>query len=73
VKTRTADQIRERYVNYLDPNTQHRNWTGEEDEKLILLISNCKNIHWKSLANSFPRITDVSLKTDLSHWILRKN
>jgi hypothetical protein len=44
MKTRTAAQIRERYVNYLDPNTHHQKWTDDEDNKLILLISENTNI-----------------------------
>jgi hypothetical protein len=62
MKTRTAKQIRERYVNYLDPNTHHQKWTDEEDEKLILLISKSTNICWKNLTSHFPGRTDVCLK-----------
>jgi hypothetical protein len=62
MKTRTARQIRERYLNYLDPNLKTEKWTFEEDQKLISILSKCHNISWKSIQMNFPGRTDVSIK-----------
>jgi hypothetical protein len=62
MKTRTARQIRERYLNYLDPNIKQGNWTEEEDQKLIFFISQNDKISWKHISTHFPGQTDVSIK-----------
>jgi hypothetical protein len=72
MKTKTAAQIRERYVNYLDPNTHHQKWTDDEDNKLILLISESTNIRWGNLVNYFPGRTDVCLKNRFATMNFKK-
>jgi hypothetical protein len=44
MKTRNGRQIRERYVNYLESNIIHGNWTAEEDDKLLTLCSQRETI-----------------------------
>jgi heterodisulfide reductase subunit C len=38
MENRNSKQIRERYVNYLNPTLHKRKWTVEEDEKLKQLV-----------------------------------
>lgn len=62
---RSAAQVRERYVNYLDPNITHRPWTDEEE---LLLIKCVKEIgsKWTQIASYFEKRTDVNVR---NHWI----
>jgi hypothetical protein len=71
MKTRTARQIRERYLNYLDPNIKQGNWTEEEDQKLFSFISQKEKNSWKNISRHFPGRTDVSIKnraSTLNSW-----
>jgi hypothetical protein len=65
MKTRTHRQIRERYVNYLNPQLQSAKWSSEEEEKLISILSSGNFISWKSLEKDFPGRTDVSIKNKI--------
>jgi myb proto-oncogene protein len=62
MKTRTHRQIRERYVNYLNPQLQSAKWSLDEEKKIIHILSTRNNISWKSLEKDFPGRTDVSIK-----------
>jgi hypothetical protein len=72
MKTRSARQIRERYLNYLDPKRIHGNWTKEEDQKLLSLLSSESKISWKRVEKDFPGRTDVSIK-NRSKGLLKLN
>jgi len=37
--TKTGKQIRERFINKLDPKIKREEWTDEEDRKIIMLYS----------------------------------
>jgi hypothetical protein len=71
MKKRAARQIRERYLNYLDPNIKQGNWTEEEDQKLISFISQKEKNYWKNISRYFSGRTDVSIKnraSTLNSW-----
>jgi len=79
LKNRTSRQIRERWVNYLDPNVSHGEWTKEEDE-LILELFNQNGTKWSVISKSFLNRTDVMiknrfqlLKRHLNKGFLKKN
>jgi hypothetical protein len=62
MKTRTSRQIRERYLNYLDPNIQKKDWSDEEEDQLVYFLLMNPVISWKALSKHFPGRTDVYLK-----------
>jgi hypothetical protein len=35
---RTGKQIRDRYINALDPNINHKEWTNEEDQIVLIIF-----------------------------------
>ena len=61
MKDRTARQIRERYVNYLDPYIKQNNWSPEEDALLERLEKQYEQ-KWSKIVIFFPDRTDVMLK-----------
>jgi hypothetical protein len=65
LKTRNSRQIRERYVNYLDPNLNHEKWSIEEDDKLLFLLSSGRPYQWKDLKNIFQEEQMFQSKTDI--------
>jgi hypothetical protein len=73
MKARTANQIRERYLNYLDPKITQGNWTEEEDKKLISFLSLNSKISWKKIMHHFPGRTDVLIKNRSKFLLKRKN
>lgn len=58
---RTSRQVRERYVNYLSPDVKRNQWTREEDELIIKLVSKFGK-RWAYISRSFNQRTDVSIK-----------
>jgi hypothetical protein len=60
--SRKPRQIRERYLNYLDPNIKQGKWTEEEDNKLNSFLSLNSKKSWRNIMKYFPGRTDVSLK-----------
>lgn len=53
VKTRTAKQCRERYINQLSPFINRKNWTIEEDNKLKKLFKE-NSTRWQIIAKQLP-------------------
>lgn len=68
---RTARQCRERWINYLSPNTNSSPFTSDEDELLRKLYSEI-GPKWAQMSKSFHNRTDINLK---NRWItlLRKD
>lgn len=60
-KGRTPRQCRDRWNHYLDPKTDHSEWTKEEDQQLISCYRRCGN-HWSLIAENFPKRTSVSIR-----------
>jgi hypothetical protein len=58
---RTARQCKERWMNYLSPKLNIREWRPEEDEQLIKKYSHYGN-RWTKIAAFFPRRTDGMVK-----------
>lgn len=54
LQRKTADQCKERWIQYLDPTIQkHREWTKEEEEKLIFLQGLFSD-RWQTIAKQLP-------------------
>jgi hypothetical protein len=58
---RTARQVRERWVNYLQPGVNNGPWSSQEDELLIRLVAH-GGPKWSHIVSCFQNRTDVSLK-----------
>lgn len=71
---RTGRQLRERYVNYLDPNISHRDFDPREDQDLLKyqeMFSDGNYTNWKLVAQFFKDRTDVNLKNRYNY--LKRN
>jgi hypothetical protein len=62
MNNRTGRQIRERYINYLDPSIIQGKFSFEEDEKLMTFLSSNNQISWKEIEIDFPGRTQIHLK-----------
>jgi hypothetical protein len=58
---RSSRQCKERWMHYLSPDITQRNWTEEEDERLIQKVDEMGR-RWQLLVPFFPGRTDVGLK-----------
>ena len=58
---RTARQLKDRWLNYLDPNVNMGEWTLEEEELLLQKIDEIGK-KWRKIATFFNGRTDVHLK-----------
>lgn len=69
LKDRSPRQVRERYINYLDPDSNTGPWTKEED---LLLISKVDEIgpKWSQIRPFFNKRTDVIIR---NRWIHLRN
>lgn len=59
--TRTGKQIRDRYLNKLDPKISNAKWTQEEDDKLLRLYL-AEGKKWCLISRSLPGRTEISVK-----------
>lgn len=53
VRSRSAKQCRERFLNHLSPHINKDNWTVEEDEQLYQLIEQYST-KWKNICQNLP-------------------
>lgn len=58
---KTPRQLRDRYVNYLNPNINKAEWTLEEDQCLIYNFM-LSQPHFKSMRQFFPGRSEVAIK-----------
>jgi hypothetical protein len=58
---RTGKQIRDRFLNKLRPNIKCGDWTAEEDERMIKLLSEIGN-RWSLIATHLPGRTEGQVK-----------
>lgn len=59
--TRSGKQIRDRYLNKLDPTINASKWTTEEDEKLLKLFL-MEGRKWCQISKSLPGRTETGVK-----------
>ena len=65
---RVAEQIRARFVNYIDPQRKTTAWTDEEDNLLTILQRRYGN-KWTEISNMLPGRSENSIK---NRWHNRK-
>ena len=65
---RVAEQVRDRFINYLDSNRKMTEWTKEEDELLTKLQRSIGN-KWTEMSQLIPGRTESSIK---NRWHNRK-
>ena len=58
---RTAKQVRERYLNHLQPHISHKVWSEEEDKKLLTLVG-LHGHQWKVIESLFGNRSQNQLK-----------
>lgn len=63
---RTARQCKERYVNYLNPNLDNKEWTREEDECLLLNLLTTKH-NFKTIKNIFPQRSEIAIRNRFNY------
>jgi hypothetical protein len=68
--SRTSKQIRERYLNYLNPNINKNPLSASELKLLTELVSD--NVHlscipWKKISDYFPGRSSIFLKNQYDH------
>jgi myb proto-oncogene protein len=67
IPSRTNRQIRERYMNFLNPDVNRNPLTEYELiilMKIVALHANASSIPWKMISKSFPGRTDIFLKNN---------
>ena len=64
--TRSGKQIRERYLNKLDPNVASEPWTEEEDRQLLSLFNEFGR-KWSRIAKLIPGRSEVMVKNRFYH------
>ena len=60
-KNRTGKQCRERWVNHLDPEIDEREWTAEEDDRLLSLHNQIGN-KWAAIAKCMQGRSENTIK-----------
>ena len=69
--TRNGKQIRDRFINVLDPEIKKGKFTDEEDKKLILLYSQY-GPRWASISKYYPNRTADMIKNRFHSSIKKK-
>lgn len=63
---RTPRQCKDRYLNYLSPNINNRDWTVEEDQ-LLLLKTTLSYTHWKEMKQLFPGRSEIAIRNRFNY------
>lgn len=71
LSTKTGKQIRERYINKLDPSIKKQPWTKEEDMMLIKCIKEFGS-KWSEISKSLPGRPENMIKNRFYSYI-KKN
>jgi hypothetical protein len=71
MKSRNGKQIRDRFINILDPEIKKGKFTDEEDDKLIKLYMK-NGPRWAYISNFFPNRTADMIKNRF-HSSIKKN
>jgi len=58
---RTWKQLRDKYTNYLRPDIKKDDWSVEEDQKILDLLSRF-GTKWKTIQQDMPDRTDNQIK-----------
>ncbi len=69
--TKTGKQIRERFINKLDPNIRNEEWTEDED-RLILKYYTEYGSHWSEISKQLPGRPENKIKNRFYSYI-KKN
>ena len=71
VKRRSPRQVRERWINFLNPELSKEPWNPEEEATLVRMHSKHGN-KWAKIAKKIPKRNENQIK---NHWIsiCRKN
>lgn len=72
IKTRTAKQVRDRYVNCLDPSLKKGNFTKEEDDKIIYYY-NMYGPNWLKISEIVKFRTPDTIKNRYYLYLKKKN
>lgn len=70
MKDRTGKQIRDRYLNNLNPEIREKDWTPEEDKLLLFLYFNWGK-KWSKIAASLPGRSEGQVKNRF-YWELKR-
>lgn len=66
--TKTGKQIRERFINKLDPKIKKEDWTDEEDRKIIELFSQIGR-KWSEISKFLPGRPENKIKNRFYSYI----
>jgi len=70
MKGRTGKQIRDRYLNNLNPEILEKEWTKEEDNLILFLYYNWGK-KWSKIASALPGRSEGQVKNRF-HWGLKR-
>ena len=66
---RTVRQCKERYMHYLSPSINKKNWTNEEDSLLISSVTRLGK-RWKLFEDYFPQRTEIDIRN--RYYVLQR-
>lgn len=70
-KNRTARQLKERYINYLDPNINRSEFTEEEEKVILRLVENHGTV-WSVISSVLTGRTENQLKMYYNTKLLKR-
>ncbi|OHT01155.1 Myb-like DNA-binding domain containing protein [Tritrichomonas foetus] len=59
---RTSSQCNQRWTRALNPSIIRTPWTEEEDEKIMMLVSQYGDVGWRKIASQIPGRTDLQCR-----------
>ena len=63
---RTPRQCKDRYINYLNPEINARQWTAEEDQ-CLMINSLLNKTNWRSMQKLFPGRSEVAIRNRFNY------